>query len=136
MQILPGQDSYQGSDQNGAHSASYGRWNGSYAFVDGAAPTPGLAAAGTWQISANAFPGVLTLSWDGTEWQGTLAFAALGAPEPLQDISYDPVTGIVQFTRAIPGAVQIYRGTLTDGQINGMFNQGGGDFVYPWSAMP
>ncbi|MCB1410839.1 MAG: hypothetical protein KDK22_15635, partial [Rhodobacteraceae bacterium] len=40
VQILPGQDRYQGSDQNGAHSSSYGRWNGSYAFVE-TAPDPG-----------------------------------------------------------------------------------------------
>lgn len=54
VQVLPGQDSYQGSDQNGAHSSSYGRWNGSYAFVQSAQP----AVAGTWQLTANAFPGV------------------------------------------------------------------------------
>ncbi|MCB1406017.1 MAG: hypothetical protein KDK01_07070 [Rhodobacteraceae bacterium] len=45
VQILPGQQSYQGSNQFGVQSANYGTWSGSYQFVRGA-PSGGGAAPG------------------------------------------------------------------------------------------
>lgn len=133
VEVLPGQDSYSGSLQNGVQSASYGRWNGSYAFVAQATPP---AAAGTWQILANGFPGRLALAWDGAAWSGTITFAGLSVDEALTDIFFDPATGEIAFTRPVAGTPQVFRGALTGGMMSGTFSNGSGESVHPWQAMP
>ena len=135
--ILPGQQSYQGTNRNGVQTSNYGSWSGSYSFGgQGASVQPGVApaAAGQWQINANNYQGTLTLVWTGSGWTGTVNFAVYGREEVLESIRFDPASGQVEFTRPIPGAIQNYRGILANGQMSGQFNQAGGGYDYNWSA--
>jgi len=88
------------------------------------------AAAGTWRINANNYPGTLTLTWTGSGWTGTMNLH--NRDEPLQDIRFDPATGAVEFLR--PGPNQHYRGQLSGSEMRGQFNQGGGAYGFQWTA--
>jgi hypothetical protein len=50
-------------------------------------------------------------------------------------VTFDPVTGRLEFLRPIPGLDQHYVGTLSGGQLSGQFNQtAGSPYSYSWSA--
>ncbi|WP_323035420.1 LCCL domain-containing protein [Pararhodobacter sp.] len=149
VQVLPGQQSYQGSAQYGVQSSNYGTWHGSYQFVRGGGVAGGVAgggqmveAQGRWAIVANGYAGRLELDQRGGVWSGTVYFDAHGGrAEPLMHVGYDAGSGTVTFTRPLGGATnplggatQIYRGTLRGDQISGQFNQGGGAYTYEWTA--
>jgi len=99
-------------------------------------PQPGQtpAADGQWRINANGWAGTLELDWTGFGWSGTVTFDAYAQQETLQDITFNPGTGAITFTRPIPGATQMYRGVLANGQLSGQFNQNGGGYDFTWSA--
>lgn len=132
--IMPGQSSYPASSRNGVQSGSWGAWSGSYR-IEGAGMTPAApAAAGTWQLVGNGYRGRLVLEWTGSGWTGHMNYDVHGRDEPLTDIRFDSSTGAIEMTRPIPGATQIYRGTLRGTTMEGQFNQSGGGFIYNWTA--
>lgn len=95
---------------------------------------PSPAVEGRWNIVANGYAGWLDLDWTGSGWRGIVHFNVHGRDETLEAISFDAASGTLTFTRPIPGATQIYRGTLSNGQLQGQFNQGGGAYTYTWTA--
>jgi len=54
--------------------------------------------------------------------------------EQLTNISYDPGTGRVEFTRPISGATQRYSGVLSADKLEGTFTQQNSSGKYTWWA--
>jgi hypothetical protein len=140
--VMPGQPSYAAATRNGVSSQGYGSWSGSYSFAQGGgavipptpAPTPAPAIAGTWSLVGNGYRGQLVLTRGVSGWSGHVRYDVHSRDEPLEAISFDPASGRIEFTRPIPGATQIYRGTVSGNRIEGQFNQNGGGYIYNWTA--
>jgi len=94
---------------------------------------PAASAEGVWEISADGAtrPGTLTLARGGQGWSGLLNLDQ-GHDETLHEVSFDPASGQVGFTRRVAGVAQVYTGTLDNGRMSGAFTMSG--WSYRWSA--
>lgn len=86
---------------------------------------------GEWAINANDYKGRLEFASGSSGLTGRVWFDAHQAWEDLTNITFEPDTGMVLFTR--PAAGQNYMGYLTGKEIAGIFEQGGIG-RYKWQA--
>jgi hypothetical protein len=97
---------------------------------------PGNSATvleGAWTIDSFGYGGTLTFDRHANGWSATVRFNVNDFEEILQNVQFDPVTGEVQFYRE--RGTQHYVGTLSGGEITGMFNRGPGTpYDSGWSA--
>ena len=91
---------------------------------------PSNEIEGQWSINANNYLGKIEFRGTGSGWTGRVWFDVHGVWEELQNISFDPGSGRVEFLR--PGPNQRYTGTISGVAIAGTFTSGGGS--YSWRA--
>ena len=89
---------------------------------------------GTWEVSFNNFRGKMELQRSAGGWSGRLWLDAHQKWEQLTNISHDPGTGRVEFTRPISGATQRYSGVLSADKLEGTFTQQNSSGKYSWWA--
>ncbi|HNQ01924.1 MAG TPA: hypothetical protein PKN59_06500, partial [Syntrophales bacterium] len=95
--------------------------------------TPG-GVDGTWEVSFNNYHGKMELQRSAGGWSGRLWLDAHQTWEQLTNISYDPGTGRMEFTRPISGATQRYSGVLSGDRLEGTFTQQNSSAKYSWWA--
>jgi len=95
--------------------------------------TPG-GVDGTWEVSFNNFRGRMELQRSGSGWSGRLWLDGNRQWEQLTNITYDPGTGRLEFTRPISGATQRYSGVLSGDRLEGTFSQQNSSRKYTWWA--
>ena len=89
---------------------------------------------GTWEVSFNNYRGKMELQRSAGGWSGRLWLDAHQKWEQLTNISHDPGTGRVEFTRPISGATQRYSGVLSADKLEGTFTQQNSSGKYTWWA--
>ena len=89
---------------------------------------------GTWEVSFNNYRGKMELQRSASGWSGRLWLDAHQKWEQMTNISYDPGTGRLEFTRPISGATQRYSGVLSADKLEGTFNQQNSSGKYTWWA--
>lgn len=77
--------------------------------------------AGIWYLLANASRLELSLQFANNAWSGTVKNEG-GAPEPLDQITWDAAGRWLEFRRNGPGFFQWYRISLTYGVMAGRFS--------------
>jgi len=102
----------------------------------GSSPS-GSGISGTYSIIANNYPGKLELKISGTRGSGRIYYDVAKTWENLKNVSYNPGTGEITFTRPWRGnpTFQQYRGRISGSTISGSFtdnNSPGKSFG--WSA--
>ena len=89
---------------------------------------------GTWEVSFNNYRGKMELQRSAGGWTGRLWLDAHRQWEQLTNISHDPGTGRLEFTRPISGATQRYSGILSGDRLEGTFTQQNSSGKYTWWA--
>ena len=89
---------------------------------------------GAWEVSFNNYRGKMELQRSSSGWSGRLWLDAHQKWEQLTNISYDPGTGKLEFTRPISGATQRYSGVLSADKLEGTFTQQNSSGKYTWWA--
>jgi hypothetical protein len=74
---------------------------------------------GQWLINAGNATGKLEVYWIHSKWTGRIWFDIYQKWEELKEVSFDPQTGQLEFTR--PDAYERYSGTLSGNQISGTY---------------
>ena len=82
--------------------------------------------AGQWNFTINGLEGTIQFVKQGGAWKGTLNLDA--GPEPLSAIAYNPVNGVISFTR--PNVNQKYTGRVKGNTMEGKL-----DDYYPWTGI-
>src|SRR5215467_13044229 len=77
--------------------------------------------AGTWYLLANSSRLELSFQYTNNAWSGTVKNEG-GAPEPLDQITWDATGRWLEFRRDGPGFFQWYRISLTYGVMAGRFS--------------
>jgi hypothetical protein len=93
VEMLPGQESYTGTERNGVSSSSYGSWSSSFAFSDGSPSPPSTASPST--ATGSAYEELLahvdsTIASTCTEVDPAAAGALAVANCEPEDVIFDP----------------------------------------------